>query len=186
MEASKVPIRGFSDVNRFVDNRVTILNRKLTSGSSLELGESHGLPSGKGSSSPKKAENPPPGKSPSAAVPDDIFEVTNDPNIVEKTLAEDAKSFSIFQLNYDFETDEYIDLEIIPEEYLATPTERDIYKFCKKVVVYSKMEKEIPIIALIYVEKLILKTGLLMNELNWRRFIFTALVIASKVNSVDG
>lgn len=184
MEANKVPIRGFSDVNRFVDNRISSLQRQLSSGS-IESNEPHGLPTSKGYTSPKKAESPPvPGKSPSEAVPDNIFEITSDPNIAEKTLAENLKVFSIFQLNYDFETEEYIDLTIIPTEFLETPSEREIYKFCKKVVVYSKMEKEIPIIALIYVEKLILKTGLLMNELNWRRFIFAALVIASKVNFI--
>jgi len=179
---NKVPIRGFSDVNKFIDNRVTLLHRKISSGS-VELGDLHATPtSGKGYSSPKKIGNPEMlKKSPSEAVPDNVFEVTHEPNIAEKTLAEDIQNFSVFQLNYDFESDEYIDLEVIPEEFLITPSEKDIYKFCKKVVVYSKMEKEIPIIALIYVEKLILKTGLLMNELNWRRFIFTALVIASKV-----
>ena len=84
-------------------------------------------------------------------------------------------------MNYDFDTNRFIDLSRIPEQYLEIPSERDIYKFCKKVLVYSRMEKEIPIIALIYIEKLMITTGLLMNELNWRRFIFIALVIGSKV-----
>jgi hypothetical protein len=100
---------------------------------------------------------------------------------VTKDESEALKEFSVFQLNYDFDTHQYIKLAEIPEEYLEVPTEREIYKFCKKILVYSRMEKEIPIIALIYIEKLIMKAGLLMNELNWRRFAFIALVIGSKV-----
>eukprot|EP00826_Nyctotherus_ovalis_P004797 TRINITY_DN11061_c0_g1_i9.p1 TRINITY_DN11061_c0_g1~~TRINITY_DN11061_c0_g1_i9.p1 ORF type:complete len:383 (-),score=98.62 TRINITY_DN11061_c0_g1_i9:145-1173(-) len=102
-------------------------------------------------------------------------------NIDEATSKEYAEAFSIFQLNYDFDTDQFIDLNSIPEKYLKTPTEREIYKFCKKVLFFSKMEKEIPIIALVYIEKLMLSTGLLMNELNWRRFTFLSLVLGSKV-----
>eukprot|EP00826_Nyctotherus_ovalis_P049411 TRINITY_DN5977_c0_g10_i1.p1 TRINITY_DN5977_c0_g10~~TRINITY_DN5977_c0_g10_i1.p1 ORF type:complete len:506 (+),score=118.78 TRINITY_DN5977_c0_g10_i1:654-2171(+) len=94
---------------------------------------------------------------------------------------ENLKEFAVFQLNYDFDTKQFIDLGKIPEEYLEVPAEREIYKFSKKVLVYSRMEKEIPIIALIYIEKLVMRTGLLMNELNWRRFIFIALVIGSKI-----
>eukprot|EP00826_Nyctotherus_ovalis_P019171 TRINITY_DN15861_c0_g1_i3.p1 TRINITY_DN15861_c0_g1~~TRINITY_DN15861_c0_g1_i3.p1 ORF type:complete len:201 (+),score=43.02 TRINITY_DN15861_c0_g1_i3:217-819(+) len=94
---------------------------------------------------------------------------------------EHLKAFSVFQLNYDFDTDQYIDLGTIPENYLKEPSEREVYKFCKKVMVYSKMEEEIPIIALIYMEKLMMTTGLSMNALNWRRFVFISLVVGSKV-----
>lgn len=102
-------------------------------------------------------------------------------NVDEATSKEYVEAFSIFQLNYDFDTDQFIDLSSIPGEYLKTPTEREIYKFCKKVQFFSKMEKEIPIIALIYIERLMLSTGLLMNALNWRRFAFLSLVLGSKV-----
>jgi len=117
---------------------------------------------------------------PSQAVSDSLFEVAKDSesnNISEQYL----EDFQVYNLNYDFETRSYLDLASIPGQYLEIPSEKDIYKFCKKILVYSKMEKEIPIIALIYIEKLIMKTGLLMNEINWRRFTFIALVIGSKV-----
>lgn len=101
----------------------------------------------------------------------------NDVDITE----EYKKVFSVYNLTYDFQTKQFIDVVKIPQQFLEVPKQRDIYKFCKKVVVFSKMEKEIPILALIYIEKLMMKTGLLMNEINWRRFTFIALVIASKV-----
>ncbi len=104
-----------------------------------------------------------------------------DPKLSPEENEELRTTFAVYNLNYDFETGTYLDLQKIQTQYLETPTERAIYKFCKKIMIHSKMEKEIPILALIYVEKLMLRTGLLMNELNWRRFTFIALVLASKV-----
>lgn len=49
------------------------------------------------------------------------------------------------------------------------------------VVVTSKMEKEIPLIALVYLERLLIRTGVLMNETNWRRLILITFVVASKI-----
>jgi hypothetical protein len=89
--------------------------------------------------------------------------------------------FAVFNLNYDFDTMEFSEISNIPAQYLEVPSERDVYKFCKKLLIHGNMQKEVSIVALIYIEKVILKTGLLMNELNWRRFLFTALVLASKV-----
>jgi len=89
--------------------------------------------------------------------------------------------FAVFNLNYDFDVMEFNDISTIPAQYLEVPSEREVYKFCKKLLIYGKMEKEVSIVALIYIEKVIIKTGLLMNELNWRHFLFTALVLASKV-----
>jgi hypothetical protein len=43
------------------------------------------------------------------------------------------------------------------------------------------MEKEIPIIALVYLERLLERTGILMNNYNWRRLALTTLCLASKI-----
>ena len=85
--------------------------------------------------------------------------------------------FSIFNDNYDFENETFFPIQKIEDS-----SEKDIRKFCKSILKICKMEKEIPIITLIYLEKLITKTGLLINNLNWKRTTFTALIIASKVN----
>jgi hypothetical protein len=44
-----------------------------------------------------------------------------------------------------------------------------------------KMEKEIPLIAMVYIERLLTKTGLLINHMNWRRIVLIALCIGSKI-----
>ena len=61
------------------------------------------------------------------------------------------------------------------------PTENELADYCKYVVISCKMESEIPILALIYIEKLIHNTGILLNKYNWRRVTLIALCIASKI-----
>ena len=67
------------------------------------------------------------------------------------------------------------DLEVIE------PSETDIAAYSKYVTVASKMENEIPIIALVYIERLLRKTGILINKYNWKRFLVVCLCVASKV-----
>ena len=43
------------------------------------------------------------------------------------------------------------------------------------------MEKEIPILCLIYLERFTNKTGILLNYANWRRLLLICLVLASKI-----
>jgi len=61
------------------------------------------------------------------------------------------------------------------------PTADDIAAYAKYVTVSSKMENEIPVIALVYVERLLKKTGILINKFNWKRFLLVCLCVASKV-----
>jgi hypothetical protein len=56
-----------------------------------------------------------------------------------------------------------------------------VYYYCKYVLITGRMEKEISILCLIYLERFTRKTGLLINYSNWRRLTFIALTIASKV-----
>ncbi len=43
------------------------------------------------------------------------------------------------------------------------------------------MEKEIPILCLVYLERFLTKTGVLMNHANWKRLTLIALILASKI-----
>ena len=43
------------------------------------------------------------------------------------------------------------------------------------------MEKEIPIIALVYIERLLIKSGFGLNIKNWRKITLTALIMGSKI-----
>lgn len=61
------------------------------------------------------------------------------------------------------------------------PDETQIYYFCKNVVIKCRLEKECSVVCLIYIERLISQTGLYVTETNWKKLLFTSLVIASKV-----
>ena len=63
----------------------------------------------------------------------------------------------------------------------AKPSKDIISNFCKNIIITSKMEKEVTIICLIYIEKLIIRSGFHMTALNWRRIVFISLILASKV-----
>ena len=77
---------------------------------------------------------------------------------------------------YDFEND-IIDEDVIVE----VPSEAEIFEYCKYVTTSSKMENEIPIISLVYIERLLLKTGLLLNKFNWKRLTLVTLCLGSKI-----
>ena len=90
-----------------------------------------------------------------------------------------------FHFNFDFENDCMLTDEDgnIPEFLFEThrPTEEEIYYYTKYVVISGKMEREIPLMALIYIEWFVTKTGILINHLNWRWIILITLIIASKI-----
>jgi len=61
------------------------------------------------------------------------------------------------------------------------PSEKYIADYCKYVTIACKMENEIPIVCLVYLEKLLLMTGILLNKWNWRRMVLICLTLASKI-----
>lgn len=80
--------------------------------------------------------------------------------------------------------DERMDFE--PEFFnddidLIEPSAEDIAAYSKYVTIASKMENETPIIALVYIERILLKTGILINKYNWKRILLVCLCVASKV-----
>jgi len=90
--------------------------------------------------------------------------------------------------NYDFESESMID-RFMPNSSLALvetfvrerPTQEEIYYYAKYIVISSRMEKEIPLVALAYIERLLQKTGILINHWNWRRLMLISLTVASKI-----
>jgi hypothetical protein len=60
------------------------------------------------------------------------------------------------------------DAEVLNLDWrVREPTEADITDYCKYVTISCKMESEIPIICLIYIERLLMSTGILLNKYNW-------------------
>eukprot|EP00347_Sterkiella_histriomuscorum_P022347 403330799 len=84
----------------------------------------------------------------------------------------------IFDQNYDFERDQLVGGETV---YMGNPTIEEIYYYCKYVIISGRMEKEIPILCLNYIERFLTKTGVLMNHANWKRLTLISLTLASKI-----
>ena len=85
------------------------------------------------------------------------------------------------QLRYFDERMEF-DCEVFHEDLdLIEPSAEDIAAYAKYVTVASKMENEAPVIALVYIERILLKTGILINKYNWKRILLVCLCVASKV-----
>lgn len=61
------------------------------------------------------------------------------------------------------------------------PNHNNIANYAKNIIITSKMEKEVIIICLVYIERLIVCSGFYLLPENWRRITFVALVLASKV-----
>ncbi|CAD8069021.1 unnamed protein product [Paramecium primaurelia] len=57
-----------------------------------------------------------------------------------------------------------------------------IQNYCKNIMTTTKMEREVAIISMIYINRLLEHNqGLEINCLNWQKMLFTALVMASKI-----
>lgn len=86
----------------------------------------------------------------------------------------------IFDFTYNFETDQLggSDNEDVQPQ---SPSIEELYYYCKYVIITGRMEKEIPILCLIYLERFTQKTGLMLNWANWKRLVLISLVLASKV-----
>ena len=94
---------------------------------------------------------------------------------------ERMRRFICFQLQ-KFDCRMEYDTEIMDHDMVVQDIcEADIADYCKYVVISCKMENEIPVIALIYLEKLMLSTGILLTKFNWQRIILICLVLASKI-----
>lgn len=85
-------------------------------------------------------------------------------------------SMMIFNEQYSI-TEAAIDEEV----EVVEPSVDLCARYIKYVAISCKMEKEIPLIGLVYLERLLARTGILMNTMNWRRLILIAMLIASKL-----
>ena len=75
----------------------------------------------------------------------------------------------------------YLIMKILEKRYIPTPEPQTIFDFMADIIILTKMEKEVIILSLVYIERLIFNTGLLLNSRNWRRILLTAMIIASKI-----
>ena len=68
-----------------------------------------------------------------------------------------TEEMNIFNISYDIETKKNIVLTEEEKNFIYNPQFEDIFNYIKYVAFKSKMEAEIPIISLIYIEKLLRK-----------------------------
>ena len=82
----------------------------------------------------------------------------------------------IFDPRYDFQTD-----SLSTESPATIPTLEEIYYYCKYVIITGRMEKEIPILCFIYLDRFTKKTGILLSPQNYNRLTLISLILASKI-----
>ena len=83
----------------------------------------------------------------------------------------------VFSEKFDVDTgyyDKYLDFSKIPKE-------EEVYHYCRYVTVSCKMENEIPIVCLVYIERLLMKVGILITNETWKRLILISLCMSSKI-----
>lgn len=84
----------------------------------------------------------------------------------------------VYDQYYNFETDK---LEYPDDCVNQDPSLEELYYYCKYIIISGRMEKEIPILCLVYIERFLTKSGLLMNYANWKRLTLISLILASKI-----
>ncbi|KAM3142118.1 hypothetical protein pb186bvf_005772 [Paramecium bursaria] len=98
------------------------------------------------------------------------------------------QEMSLFQSKFDFvQDDDYETRNLYIKTYTDTQSEQVIpsieviSNYCKNIIITSKMEKEVTIVCLVYIERLLLSSGYSLEPQTWRRILFISLVIASKI-----
>ncbi|CAI2374714.1 unnamed protein product [Moneuplotes crassus] len=107
-----------------------------------------------------------------------VYELENDSDKIKEHMKDEMK---LFNINYDIKNKETLEISESDKEVIYNPTFEDIFEYVKYVAFQSKMEAEIPIISLIYIDKLFIKCKVLMNVYNWRRIVLCTLCIGSKI-----
>ena len=101
--------------------------------------------------------------------------------IIDASSIEKLKSYLLKQIEIFDDDYNYISDHIPIRKYVPPPDPQTIFEFCANIMILTKMEKEVIIISLIYLERFIFNTGLLLTSRNWRRLSFIIMVIASKI-----
>ena len=92
--------------------------------------------------------------------------------IIDASSIEKLKSYLLKQIEIFDDDYNYISDHIPIRKYVPPPDPQTIFEFCANIMILTKMEKEVIIISLIYLESFIFNTGLLLTSRNWRRIIF--------------
>jgi len=101
--------------------------------------------------------------------------------IIDVNTMDKFKSYLLKQAEVFDDDFLYSAMHIPTRKYVPPPDPQVIFEFCANIMILTKMEKEVIIITLLYLERFIFNTGLLLTSRNWRRIIFITMAIASKI-----
>ncbi len=101
--------------------------------------------------------------------------------IIDVTTIDKFKSYLLKQAEVFDDDFIYSAMHIPTRKYVPPPDPQVVFEFCANIMILTKMEKEVIIITLLYLERFIFNTGLLLTSRNWRRIIFITMAIASKI-----
>lgn len=107
-----------------------------------------------------------------------VYVMDNDADKIKQHIKNEMENFD---LAYDIARKVKICFSEEEKAILYNITFDEVFDYIKYVAFKSKMEAEIPIISLIYIEKLLRKCGVLVTIHNWRRIVLITLCIASKI-----
>ncbi|CAD8181112.1 unnamed protein product [Paramecium octaurelia] len=97
----------------------------------------------------------------------------------------DQISKSYFSVDTTYNLDDYLLFnKVFVDKTMSNyiPNVDIIQNYCKNIMTTTKMEREVAIISMIYINRLLsYNQGLEINCLNWQKILFTALVMASKI-----
>ena len=85
-----------------------------------------------------------------------------DINSIEELTFYIVKRSEIFDEDFSF-----VLMRLAEKRYIPTPDPKSIFDFIADVLIITKMEKEVIILALIYIERFIFNTGLLLTSRNF-------------------
>ena len=101
--------------------------------------------------------------------------------IIDVNTMDKFKSYLLKQAEIFDDDFIYSAMHVPTRKYVPPPDPQVVFEFCANIIILTKMEKEVIIITLLYLERFIFNTGLLLTSRNWRRIIFIAMAIASKI-----
>ena len=109
------------------------------------------------------------------------IEIVESDYIIDIDTVEKLKNYFLRQSEIFDDNFNYNLMQVVSRKYITAPDPQIIFDFCADILVLTKMEKEVLILSLIYLERFIFNTGVLLTSRNWRRMLFIALIIASKI-----
>ena len=109
---------------------------------------------------------------------DDKYELDYviDINSIDELIYYFIKRSEIFDEDFN-----YLIMKSTERRYIPPPDPQTIFDFMADIIILTKMEKEVIILSLVYIERYIFNTGLLLTSRNWRRILLTSMIISSKI-----